>query len=87
MAEERRDAPTAAAENLIVTKSSVLQWVGAWTWGRDYLECCGHCLDMSMPVAAGDFHPPGLMCETPPHITPLSWVQSPCKETRESPQP
>ena len=38
MAEERRDAPTAAAESLIVTKSSVLQWVGAWTWGRDYLE-------------------------------------------------
>lgn len=38
MAEERRDVPTPAAENLIVTKSSVLQWVGAWTWGRDYLE-------------------------------------------------
>ena len=39
---------------------------------------------MSVPVAAGDFHLPGLMCETPPHLTPLSWVQSPCKETQRA---
>lgn len=38
---------------------------------------------MSVPVAAGDFHPPGLMCETPPHLTPLSWVQSPCRRPGE----